>query len=179
MRSVLVFGAVVGLLARSAGAAEPTRWLNLTVHAPSEHTEVKIHVPLALIRPVVDAIDVRSCSGGMVTLGHRHRAHRLDWNAMLGELRNTRDGETLVANQDDERVELRRSGGTVEVDVRHEGDRDDTMHVRVPALLLDSLVLDDHNRLDLKALLAQVDRLGSGELLLATSPDADVRVWVE
>jgi len=180
MRRVLMSCAVACLFAPLVGASEPGRWLNLTVHAPHDRTEVTIHVPLALVGPVVDAINVRGCQAGMLKLGHRHTwRHPIAWGAALSELKRAHDGETLVARHDDERVMLRRNAGTVEIEISREAEAEDAVHMRIPAALLDSLALDDHDNLDLKALLAEVTRLGAGELLVATSPDTAVRIWVE
>jgi len=53
------------------------------------------------------------------------------------------------------------------------------VEVRVPELLLDAIVVDDDNRLDLKALVGALERFGTGELVRVTAPDANVRIWVE
>jgi hypothetical protein len=180
MRRVLISFAVACLVAPLAGAHEPGRWLNLTVHAPNDRTEVKIHVPLALVRSVVDAINVRGCRAGMLELGHRHTGkHPIAWGALLSELRRTGDGETLVAHQDDERVVVHRNAEMVEIEISRQTEAQDAIHMRIPTALLDSLALDDHDNVNLKALFAGVTRQGTGELFVASSPDADVRIWVE
>jgi hypothetical protein len=175
-RQLLPILATVLLLGADSAAAKDGAWLNVHVRARRERTDVTLHLPMPLVSAIVSAIDLDG-HHGRVTIRHSH----LDcdarvWGAAIAELRRARDGETVKVRNDDEQVTFRRNGDQVEIEAESDHEH---VTMRVAAELIDTLADDEFRVIDLETLLRSIGRAGVGELLVATSDDAEVRIWVE
>lgn len=165
---------VLVLTAGMAAAEEPQRWLNVDV-AEAGDTSVKVRLPLGMVLALLDAVNTKEMARGRVDL-HLEDAD-VDWPAVLRAVRSAPDGEFVQIESKDADVRVGKRAGTLHITVR-EDTGDERVEVTLPEVLIDALVIED-NRLDLKALLTQLDRLPGGELVRVTSADTNVRIWVE
>lgn len=175
----LIVAAALTLLATLAWGADgdAVRWLNMHVTDRGEDAEVQLHVPLSLVLTVLDAVDTSTIHAGRVRLNHDGDC--VDWVAILDELKRSPDGQVVNVHQPDVDVRLVRHDGTVSLDVDECGGHKEHVEVRLSAGLLEAFRVDEHNRLDVKALLTGLSAVAPGELLHVDSPDANVRIWVE
>ena len=174
---VSVLAAASVLVASTAFGAEPTRWLNVHVNAIEDRTEVELHLPFALVATALESVHGHGLEGGKVTLCHGHAD--VDWPAILAEVRRSPDGMAVKVRETDGSVIVTKQAGTVLVTVDETHGERTHVEVRLPEQLLDAIVVDEHDRLDLKALVGALERFGTGELVRVTAPDANVRIWVE
>jgi len=173
----IILGAAAMLVAAAAFGTEPTRWLNVHVNAVEDQTEVELHLPFALVATALESVHGHGLEGGKVSLGNHHVD--VDWPAILAEVRRSPDGLAVKVRETDGAVVVTKQGGMILVTADEVDGEKAHVEVRVPELLLDAIVVDDDNRLDLKALVGALERFGTGELVRVTAPDANVRIWVE
>ncbi|MBP1619468.1 MAG: hypothetical protein H6Q02_235 [Acidobacteria bacterium] len=175
-RSIIPAAAAM-LVAATAFAAEPTRWLNVQVNAVEDQTEVELHLPFALVATALESVHGHGLEGGKVSLGHCNVD--IDWPAILAEVRRSPDGLAVKVKETDGSVVVTKQGGIVLVTADEVDGELAHVEVRLPEQLLDAFVVDENDRLDLKALVGALERFGTGELVRVTAPDANVRIWVE
>jgi len=173
----IILGATAMLVAAAAFAAEPTRWLNVQVNAVEDQTEVELHLPFALVATALESVHGHGLEGGKVSLGHCNVD--IDWPAILAEVRRSPDGLAVKVKETDGSVVVTKQGGIVLVTADEVDGELAHVEVRLPEQLLDAFVVDENDRLDLKALVGALERFGTGELVRVTAPDANVRIWVE
>ena len=174
---ILGLAAVAALAGSWAVAGEAVRWLSVNVTDRNDKTEVKVHVPFSLVLTAVDAVNTEELRDGKVSL---HMDHcDVNWVAIVKELQRAPEGEYLTVEQPDAHVVMGKRDGVVTVDVQESGEHGERVKVRLLEPLLSALVVDDQNRLDVRALLAKLQEVQVGDLLRVEGGDADVRVWVE
>lgn len=173
----IILGAAAMLVAAAAFGAEPTRWLNVHVNAVEDKTEVELHLPFALVATALESVHGHGLEGGKVCLG-THDVD-VDWQAILAEVRRSPDGLAVKVKETDGSVVVTKQAGMVLVTVDEVDGEQAHVEVRLPEQLLDAFVVDEQDRLDLKALVGALERFGAGELVRVTAPDAHVRIWVE
>ncbi len=177
LRKTLTFAALTLLVAGLGLAEEPTRWLNVTVTESHDNTNVQLHLPMSLVSTVLDAVNTEEFHGGKIDLELDHAD--IDWIAVLKAVREAPDAEFVKVDAPDADVRVTKQGGTFLIKVVSKEDSGEKVDVTVPASLLDAISVDEHNRLDVKALVARLSEVGNGDLVRVVSPDANVRVWVE
>ena len=175
-RPIILAGAVM-LVAAAAFGAEPTRWLNVHVNAIEDRTEVELHLPFQLVVTAVESVHGHGLEDGKVAFCTTDVD--VDWPAILAEVRRAPEGQYVKVRETDGSVVVRKQAGVVLVTVDETGGDEAHVEVRLPEQLLDAFVVDEHDRLDLKALVGALERFGVGELVRVTAPDAHVRIWVE
>jgi hypothetical protein len=173
----IILAATAILVAAAAFGAEPTRWLNVHVNAVEDQTEVELHLPFALVATALESVHGHGLEGGKVHLCHSDVD--VDWEAILAEVRRSPDGLAVKVKETEGSVVVTKQGGIVLITVDEVDGEATHVEVRVPEQLLDAFVVDENDRLDLKALVGALERFGTGELVRVTAPDANVRIWVE
>jgi hypothetical protein len=176
-RKAVILAAAITLLASLALAGDGVRWLNVHVTDAKDHTEVKLHLPYALVLTVIDSVKSDRFLAGKVKLDLE--GCRVDWPAVLQALKLAPEGDYLTVHENGADISFKKHAGTVAVDIAQAGDDHAVVKMRLPVALLAAVSVDDHNRLDVRALAAQLERIETGELLRVTSDDAKVTVWVE
>lgn len=96
------------------------------------------------------------------------------------DLKAKPEGTDVVHQADGATFHLRREGDSVVVEVSeiHGHARDETVTLRVPARLVESLVSKDKD-LDVDALLAEIRHGQRGELVDVRGRHGHVRIWIE
>jgi len=175
-RKALAIAAAAILTAGAAWTAEPVRWFNVHVSDRSDATEVKLHLPFSMVLTLVDAVQTEQLRHGKVSL-HIDDVD-VDWVAIVEELKVAPEGEFVTVEAPDGRVRFNKRAGLVSIDVEEGGEHGEKVLITLQEPLLAAFSVDVENRLDLRALLAGLEKV-NGELLTVHGDDADVRVWVE
>jgi len=171
--AILVTLLVVG----AAAAADDSRWINVHVTEPATNTNVEVHLPLNLVLTVMNGIRVDGFDAGKVELDIDDVD--IDWPGVFAAIKDAPDGKFVTVKSDDADVNVSKQDGTMLIHVDQKEDEHAVVDVRVPMELVDALTIDDRNRIDVKAVLASLDRLPDGDLVRVTSDEANVRVWIE
>ncbi|MEW6338939.1 MAG: hypothetical protein ACOY3Y_14080 [Acidobacteriota bacterium] len=175
-RSV-VLAVAASLVASLALCASGTRWLNVHVQERAEGTEVSLHVPFNLVLAVVEAVRSDELSGGRLRL--HVEGCEIDWPRILRELDAAPDGQYVTVKDGEADVSMSKQAGMVRIDVDERGGEHAKVKVRFPESLLAAFRVEDDGRLDIRALLVELESVPVGDLITVASDEADVRVWVE
>ena len=177
MKRTLVLVITGLLLAASAMAEEPMRWLNVNVQEHGDQTTVKVRVPINLVRTVMSAVKTDDFDAGVVRLDMDDA--QVDWPKLLEAIKTAPDGDFVTVEAPDAHVEISKKAGTIHIRVTEKEDEKAHVNVTLPADLIAALTVDEQNRLDLRPILDRLAELPTGDLVTVQSSDADVRVWIE
>lgn len=178
MRKTVVALFIIALAAAGpALAAENTRWLNVNVTEHEEGTKVQVHLPMNLVLQLVQAVNVEQIHGGKVDMDIGDTD--VDWPKVFEAIKTAPDGDFVKVDSPEADVLVSKKAGTVTIDVNQKEDEHAIVKVTVPASLIDSLHVDDHNEIDVAAFLKGLDNLPNGDLVTVESSEANVRVWIE
>ena len=187
----------LSLLASSAFAQPKGKWINIHVRDAAEQTTVDVRLPLDFIAAAIDAVDTPEFKNGKIRLDFHSRAHEgaveaegdvtvhadhpdVNWAPLLKKMKDLPDGEFVKVDSPDAKVSVRRTGGLFLIHVENQQTEEKAkVDVRIPVALLDSFKVDENNRLDIKAFVAELDKLDIGDLVRVSAEGTDVRIWVE
>lgn len=178
-RKTTVIAALMILVAGLAAAGDDTRWVNVHVAEHTEGANIEVHLPLNLVLSVLRSVDVDSFHHGHVDLDVGHGDMKVDWAGIFAAVKDAPDGEFVTVDAPDAKVNVRKQGGTLLIDVTEiEGDNA-KVKVTLPMQFMDALSVDENSRIDIAGLLASFDAFPNGDIVTVESSDADVRVWIE
>ena len=103
----------------------------------------------------------------------------VNWVTLLKKMKDLPEGEYVKVDSPDAKISIKRAGGLFLIHVDEQKDEKTTVDVRLPVALLDAVSVDENQELDVKAFVAQLDKLETGDLVRVSGDDADVRIWVE
>ncbi len=170
LAALLVAGAVLA-------ADQEMHWLNVKVDAVEDNARISVRVPLSLVSAVLGAVHTGEIRGGKISLGTADAD--IDWPSLLSALKEAPDAQYVKVESDDGTVDIVKQGRILRIDVREAEEEAGTVRVMLPTAVLDAVSIDEHNRLDLGALLASLDRDTVGDLVTVTAPEAVVRIWID
>lgn len=173
----MVLAVVAFLVASLALCASETRWLNVHVQERTDGTEVSLHVPFNLVHAVVEAVRTDELSGGRLRL--HVEGCEIDWPRILREVDAAPDGQYVTVKDGDADVAMSKQAGMVRVDVEERSGDHAKVKIRFPESLLAAFRVEADGRIDIKALLVELESAPAGDLITVASDEADVRVWVE
>lgn len=177
MRKIAITLILALVAAGAASAAEPTRWLNVTVTEPGSNTNVQVHLPMELVLSVLRAVDIDNFHAGRIDLELGDAD--IDWPELFKAVQGAPDGQFVTVTSDDADVSVRKQVGTLHIDVQEKGNDHATVKVTMPMAAMDALMVDDTNQIDVAALIESFRDLPDGELVKVDADDAQVRVWIE
>jgi len=177
-RTTTAIAAAIVLVAGFALAADETRWVNVHVTEQTEGVNVEVHLPLNLVLSVLRSVDVDNFHRGHVDLDLHHDAD-IDWPEVLAAVKEAPDGQFVTVDSPDAKVNVRKVGGTLHIDVDEiEGDNT-KVKVSVPWELMDALSISETSEIDVAAMLESFENLPLGDLVTVESDEANVRIWIE
>ncbi|MCP4895564.1 MAG: hypothetical protein GY906_01210 [bacterium] len=176
-RTLAIITMILVSFAGMASAEEATRWINVNVEEHSDGTKVQVHLPLNLVLAVIDGINIENFDHGKVDLELDDMD--VNWPEVFAAIQDAPDGDFVTVSSPDADVRVSKSGGMMLIDVNEKEHDNANVKVRVPMSMINSLHIDDENRVDVKAFLQSLNELPDGELVRVESDDANVRVWVE
>jgi hypothetical protein len=171
----------VPLLAGPAPAASTsggTAWVHVRVEEPNRRSRVHVNLPLPAVEIALKAAPETVASGGRIHLGgHGRHLDVADFRQMWQELRRAGDTEIVSVEDGDDRVNISKKGDLVLVRVQENGERD-TVHVDVPAALVDALFSGPGEELNVRAALAEL-RTMRGDVVRVNDRNSTVRIWID
>ena len=88
------------------------------------------------------------------------------------------DAEFVTVEEDDETIRIFRKGSRVFVNV--DGRRGEKVRVELPIALVDALLSgDSDDELDMAAAMAELQKMGSGEIVRVEDGKDTVRIWID
>jgi len=127
-----------GLSGGLARASSEERWLHIRVEEHTgKHESVRVNIPLSLVESVAPLLDD-------VDLGHegKLRVNDKDLDAVqlrkfLEAVRKSPDAQYVAVESEDEHVDVSKSGDTLYIRVRDDGD-EETAEVKLPIAVVDA-----------------------------------------
>lgn len=165
------------LLAAGSAQAGDTRWIHIFVQdGPDE--EVRLNVPINLVRAVLPLIDEDEISNGRIVIEDHDipvEVLRQVWD----EVRDIEEGEFVKIDTPDEDVRISKKGSELLITVLDSKEGSDVtvrLHESIIAALLSS---ERENELDLLAALDALDAEMRGDLVNVQDEGTLVRIWVD
>ncbi len=180
--------AIALALTATAAAGAPERWLHVKVQEHSgSRARVSVNVPCSLAEAAAGLIPEKL--GKHEGPGGHRRAHgrvRIDDAEFNGEelrtflaaLRDARDAPYVTVESDDGNARIWKAGETLHIHATRR-DRDETVEVKLPMVVVDALLSGPADELNLAAAMRALAESGSGEVVAVNSDDATVRIWVD
>lgn len=169
------------LLAGPAPAASTsggTAWVHVRVDEPNQRSRVHVNLPLPAVEIALKAAPETVASGGRIHLGGRGRHLGVaDFRQMWQELRRAGDVEIVSIEDGDDRVNISRKGDLVQVRVQEDG-QSETVHVDVPAALVDALFSGPGEELNVRAAVAELRKM-RGDVVRVNDHSSTVRIWID
>lgn len=97
---------------------------------------------------------------------------------MWRSLRDGGDALWIDADDDGDKVRVRKAGGYLLIDANDRGD-DTRVTARIPQSVVEALLATDGDDLDIAGALRALAAAGEGELVAVDDTEARVRVWVD
>ena len=179
--AVTVLALATPLLAASVPAASPssgTAWLHVRVEEPKQRSRVHVNLPLPVVEAALRAAPDAIASEGRIHLGrHGHDVDIDDFRQMWKELKTVGDAEIVSVEEGDDRVNISKKGDLLLIRVQEDGERE-TVHVDVPAALVDALFSGPGPELNVRAAIAELRKL-RGEVVRVNDRSSTVRIWID
>lgn len=155
-----------------------TPWIHVEV---TEHgqdgAKVKVNLPLTLARTALNMVSNEDISGGHIRI-EDNDISVADMRQLWNELKKAGDAEFVTAEEEDgQTVRVYRKGDRVFAEVQ--GGDEGTAHVEIPVALVDALLSGNGDELDLESALAELERIGPGEIVRVEDGEDLVRIWIE
>lgn len=177
-RALLVVGII---LIAAAPVLAQTPWIHVEVDEPGDdNTQVKINLPLSIVRIALEAAPERYIDEGQLHLGHLD--HDLDiesLRSLWSELRGAGDADFVTVEEDDETVRIRRDGDYLRVEVEgRSADSPEQVQIDIPVSVVDALFAGDGDSLNIAEAL---DELSSerGDVVRVADGETNVRIWID
>lgn len=179
--ALAVLALAAPLLAGSVPAASPssgTAWLHVRVEEPKQRSRVHVNLPLPAVEAALKAApDVIATEGRIHLGGHGRHLDVDDFRQAWKELKGAGDAEIVSVEDGDDRVNVSKKGDLLLIRVQEGGDRE-TVHVDVPAALVDALFSGPGEELNLRAAVAELRKM-RGDVVRVNDRSSTVRIWID
>jgi len=180
-RTLALVALAVPLMGASAPAAPPssaTAWLHVHVEEPKQRSRVQVNLPMNAVEAALKAApDVLASHGRIHLGGHGHHLELDDFRQLWKELKGAGDAEIVSVEDGDERVNVSKKGDLVLIRVQNDG-QGESVHVDVPASLVDALLSTPGEELDIRAAVGELRKL-RGDVVRVNDRSSTVRIWVD
>jgi hypothetical protein len=171
----------VPLLGGSAPAAPSsggTAWLHVHVEEPKQRSRVQVNLPMNAVEAALKAAPDVVASHGRIHLGGHGRHLEIDdFRQLWKELKTAGDAEIVSVEDGDERVNVSKKGDLLLIRVQNDG-QGESVHVDVPAALVDALFSGPGEELDIHAAVGELRKL-RGDVVRVNDRSSTVRIWVD
>ena len=183
---VLVLSALAALVlagtAPGASPADGAGWLHVRVEEPrpgsKQGSRVNVNLPMTAVEAALQAVPETIASDGRFHLGcHGNGMKVEELRRLWNELRGTGDAELVTVDEGDEHVSVSRKGDLLQIRVQEDGGRE-TVHVDVPAAVVDALFSGPGQELNLRAAIAEL-RTRRGDVVRVNDRSSTVRIWID
>jgi hypothetical protein len=167
----------------SSAATSPAkgdRWLHVRVISTDGKGEtVRVNVPLELAEKVLPAINHDRLHDGKVKIDCAH-VNDVDLRALAEAIRNSKDGEYVTVQGNDNDVRVAKQSNYLIVHVLDKGkSKKQQVEIKVPMKVVDALFSAGKDELDLVAALHALSAQGDTELVSVKDEENTVRVWLD
>ena len=181
--------------AASSGKSE--QWIHVRVESKEDHGEtVRVNVPVEMATKVLPAINKNNLHDGKVRIDSTH-TNDVDLRVILDAVRNSRDGEYVTVQSNENDVRVAKSAGYLYIHVTDKSDskkaagkdgktgaksssgNGSKVEIKVPMKVVDALLSAGKDELDLVAALKALSAHGDTELVTVKDNENTVRVWVD
>jgi hypothetical protein len=177
MRKALGALVIVGLAGTGAWAgATDDRWIHIRVDDNDGGSgRVDIQVPITMLSGLLPMLQHKTAAGAIHVDGKDVDLAEL--RTYWAVVRDAKDGEYVTVRDDDARVRIAKSAGSLLVNV-DESEGRGRVRMKLPVTLVDAVLAGD-NDLDLIALGKALEKSPSGDLLTVDDEDSHVRIWID
>jgi hypothetical protein len=168
----------------SSSAATPSakgdRWLHVRVISTDGKGEtVRVNVPLELAEKVLPTINHDRLHDGKVKIDCAH-VNDVDLRALAEAIRNSKDGEYVTVQGNDNDVRVAKQSNYLIVHVLDKSkSKKQQVEIKVPMKVVDALFSAGKDELDLVAALHALSAQGDTELVSVKDQENTVRVWLD
>ena len=162
----------------SKDSSKKNPWIHIEVlEAGQKEAKVKVNLPLKLARTALEMAPDDVMDEGHIRFDHNDLSVS-DLRKLWKEVRDAGDAEFVTVEEKDATVKVSRKGSKlyVNVDDRKEGDQ---VRVEVPVSLVDALLTGSGDTLNVDAAVAELERMGPGEVVHVLDGEDSVRIWIE
>lgn len=180
---VLALFALSSLAPLEAGAADRggatnKPWIHIEVQEDGEDSaSVKINLPLSLARTALEMAPDSVLSEGKIEIEGKDFTVA-DMRKLWKEVRAAGDAEFVTVEEKDSTVKISRKQDKIFI---HVDDRvqKETVRVEIPVALVDALLRGTGNTLNVDEAVAELEKMGKGEIVRVNSDHENVRIWIE
>jgi hypothetical protein len=161
-------------------SAKGDRWLHVRVISTDGRGEtVRVNVPLELAEKVLPAINHDRLRDGKVKIDCGH-VNDVDLRALAEAIRNSKDGEYVTVQGNDNDVRVAKQSNYLIVHVLDKSkSKKQQVEIKVPMKVVDALFSAGKDELDLVAALHALSAQGDTELVSVKDEENTVRVWLD
>ena len=174
-RAILFLTPLLALSMLPAALARGTeRYVHVRIQDGRADEAVRIDVPMSLVRAFLPhAVEVLDTDLSLHDVGDSD----IDLRELVAALRDAPEGEFLRIRERDESVRVAKEDGFFLVQVDERGG--DRVRIRLPLVVLDTLIDSGSERLDLAAALEALAEYDGDDLLTVESDDELIRIWID
>jgi predicted component of type VI protein secretion system len=153
-------------------------WIHIEVlEAGQKEATVKVNLPLQFARTALQLAPDDVLSEGRIKVENTEFTVG-DLRKMWKDLRAAGDAEFVTVNEKDSTVKISRKGERIYVNVK-ETDSKEEVHIEVPVSLVDALLTGEGDTLNVEAAVAELQKMGPGEVVRVLDGEDSVRIWIE
>jgi len=163
---------------KSSVSSKKNPWIHIEVlEAGQKEAKVKVNLPLALAHTALSMAPDDVMDDGHIRIDNTDLSVS-DLRKMWKEVREAGDAEFVTVEEKDSTVKISRKGSKiyVHVDERRNGDQ---VRVEVPVSLVDALLAGSGETLNVDAAVAELEKMGPGEVVHVVDGEDSVRIWIE
>jgi hypothetical protein len=162
----------------SKSSSKKSPWIHIEVlEAGQKEPKVKVNLPIQLARTALQMAPDDVMDDGHIRIDHNDVSVS-DLRKMWKEVREAGDAEFVTVQEKDSTVKVSRKGSKLYVHV-DEKDSGDQVRVEVPVSLVDALLAGSGDTLNVDAAVAELERMGPGEVVHVVDGEDSVRIWIE
>jgi hypothetical protein len=166
------------LLSATAAWAQAESWIHVRVTDNDEGGQkVSVNVPLALAQVALDIAPRDVLEKGRLKLKEKDISVA-DIRRLWTELKASGDAEFVTVEEKDETVRIARAGDYVQINVRDQSEKNETVQIRMPLAVVDALLSGEGETMDIGAAIAQL-KGQRGEIVTVEGSDNQVRIWID
>jgi len=165
---------------RQQPAAQASPWVHVRiVDIDDDDESMSLNLPLAVVELGLRIVPARIMEQGREHLNDLPEGLRLsDIRALWQQLAAAGDAELVSMQHEDQTVHVARRGDQIQVRMTDD-DGDETMHVDVPARVVDALLSGDGEELNIDAAITELRTIRGDIVNLRGQDEHEVRVWID
>ena len=163
----------------SKSSSKKGPWIHIEVmEAGQKEAKVKVNLPIKLARTAIEMAPDDVMDDGHIRIDDNDISVS-DLRKMWKEVREAGDAEFVTIQEKDSTVKISRKGSKLYVHVDERRGNRDQVRVEVPVSLVDALLSGNDETLNVDAAVAELERMGPGEVVHVVDGEDSVRIWIE